>query len=130
MSDTSTGTRSGVSAIISTVPTMNDAANLECLNSSTLERKKSPGPRPLKANLPLEITNKNAAEKFNVSERLVKTGKQVLKKAPWSCLKQQVIKIRSLINRSGVTACGWQSSQADLCPMPVTFCCEVQTSAN
>ena len=28
--------------------------------------------------MPLEINNKDAAEKFNVSERLVKTGKQVL----------------------------------------------------
>ena len=30
-----------------------------------------------RANLPLEITNKDAAEKFNVSERLIRTAKQV-----------------------------------------------------
>ena len=30
------------------------------------------------ANLPTEISNQDAAEKFNVSERLIKTGKQVL----------------------------------------------------
>ena len=68
------------------------AANPNWSNStnSGLTTAKRGGDRTSKhsANWRTEISNQDAAEKFNVSERPVRTGKQVLKKAPWSCLKQ------------------------------------------